>query len=65
MADARQNIKNTGHKLKMVSRDWGKMKGEPVVREATVIWGTLFSMYGMFSYDSYTGLLLKGYSTED
>lgn len=28
--------KNIGHKLKMMSRFQGKMKGEPVVREAAV-----------------------------
>lgn len=41
------------------------MKGELVVKEATVFWGTLCSLYGVFAYESHTGFFLKGYSTED
>lgn len=57
--------RNIGHKLEMMSNPWGKMKGDPVVREATVFWGTLCSLYGVFAYGPHIGLLLKGYSTED
>lgn len=52
--------KNICYKLRMMSNAWGKMKGEPVVREATVFWGTLCSLYGVFAHELHMGFFFKG-----